>query len=340
MKLCDEGGELIMGKIKELSDKIPYWVYNIIGFASGLLGIFGSVCTILIYLFGDFEKTFIKNIFLVVCICGYFSILLCVISKMRKYRAVMKTVIKETSEGYYHFLKESRNTFFDMLHAKKTGVLNIQQLNDAVSNYFVKTLDYLCSIMRAFTGEDVSACVKVIAPESGNADKIELENATVYTLVRSTNSDARRLGNYTSNKPQRVMDNSDFRGILDENSDSNKSYFYKRDLIKYAEEKKKNGDLYRNSTPNWEQFYRGTIVVPIRISHNRLYYSKSKDCYHIIGFLCIDSLSKNAFIDKQERYNVNIVKSFAAEAYIILSKYQYYMRMIKENERNHAKKNI
>ena len=62
---------------------------------------------------------------------------------------------------------------------------------------------------------------------------------------------------------------------------------------------------------------------------NKLYHFKKNEGYHIIGFLCVDSMSKNAFRPEQEIYNCNLVNTFADEFYVILSMYRHYLNKIK-----------
>ena len=79
-----------------------------------------------------------------------------------------------------------------------------------------------------------------------------------------------------------------------------------------------------------KKYYIGTFVVPIRIELSRLFYMKEDMPYHVIGFLCLDSLSKNAFLNKQEKYNAEIIKSFADIFYVALSKYGHYLQKIQD----------
>lgn len=101
-------------------------------------------------------------------------------------------------------------------------------------------------------------------------------------------------------------------------------------MLQYDEYLKKDNKCYCNSTKNFEKFYRGTIVVPIRIARSKLYYISEDKGYDIIGFLCVDSLYTDAFRnnDTDKENNINIVKSFAAEIYIILNKYNFYLKKI------------
>lgn len=128
-----------------------------------------------------------------------------------------------------------------------------------------------------------------------------------------------------------MVDNTDFLYIVDPNRDSNLNYFYKGNLKDYAKELKQQGKQYRNTNANWENDYIGTIVVPIQIEHKRLYDSSQEESLHIIGFLCIDSKSSSAFLRRQEKANVDMLKSFADIIYILLSQYQHYLKKMTNN---------
>lgn len=123
------------------------------------------------------------------------------------------------------------------------------------------------------------------------------------SFCRSKNSDKNRKANDAiRTKSIKISDNTDFYDILDEKSENTNSYFYQGNLPQYDKDLKKAGKRYRNTTED----------------------------YDIVGFLCVDSLSTNAFrntnFDKEN--NTNIVKSFAAEIYIILNKYNFYLQRI------------
>lgn len=122
--------------------------------------------------------------------------------------------------------------------------------------------------------------------------------------------------------PIYIKDNSDFYDILSPNSD--RSYFYQQNLVEYAKKCEKQGSGYRNSTPDWYLYYQGTIVVPISIANKRL--NKKKSCYDVLAFLCIDSMSTEAFLKSEESYNINIARAVAAQMYIMLSQYRQYLK--------------
>lgn len=188
----------------------------------------------------------------------------------------------------------------------------------------------MCQILQKSTGEKVCACIKLIE-NTGVATGIDKEKATVITFCRSKNTDKTRKANDGVHKKSiKIKENTDFYDILDEESENTNSYFYQGNLPQYDKDLRKAGKKYRNTTEDYEKYYKGTIVVPIRVNKSHLYYVSENSGYDIVGFLCVDSLSTNAFrnaeLDKDN--NTNIVKSFAAEIYIILNKYNLYLQRI------------
>lgn len=116
--------------------------------------------------------------------------------------------------------------------------------------------------------------------------------------------------------------------IVSEKRRGNDSSFYQGNLKEFAESLKKIGQKYQNSTENWEDYYIGTIVVPIRIANKRLFYTSEEESYNILGFLCADSLSTKAFTEEAKQRNIYYVKAYAALIYNILSKYQFYLKQL------------
>ncbi len=73
-----------------------------------------------------------------------------------------------------------------------------------------------------------------------------------------------------------------------------------------------------NSTSNWEDYYIGTIVVPVG---NSATSQEGKKC-EILGFLCVDSLSRKAFTEKQKTINVKLLQGYADVFGIAAQKYK------------------
>lgn len=253
---------------------------------------------------------------------------LCLLALFRivKYKQLLQGSRMIASKCYYNLMHDFRNSYFDILNQYKSNELTPALLTKDLQAFLQSALDNLCEIFSEFTRQEVSACIKYI---DGATETIDLENATVKTLVRSNNTDVNRKNNDKNIvDPIKIKDNTDFYDILNPKSRSKKSYFYQRNLIKYANELKKHGISYENTTKNWEDYYRATIVIPIRIANERLFFTKQDKSYNVLGFLCIDSMSVNAFLENQEKYNVFLAKSFAAEIYTILNQYKYYLKKL------------
>ena len=319
---------------------MPYWLYDILSIVSAILTIITSFIAcfkagVEIKKLEDntynilFDKILLYLLILILlCFC------VCII-KVLKYMKVVRNMRYVFSNFFYLFLHDFRNAYFDILskHKYSSGQneqSRIKALTKETQTFLTDALDYLCEILTLNTGHKVCACIKLIE-NTGNVTNIDKEKATVVTFCRSKNTDKTRKSNdEKDNKSISIKKNTDFYDILDATSANNNSYFYQTDLLQYAKDLRKIGRTYLNSTENFDEFYRGTIVAPIRVKKERLHYISESDGYDIIGFLCVDSLSVDAFrnnkLDK-ENYS-NIVKAFAAEMYIILNKYNFYLKKI------------
>lgn len=308
-------------KINEFCEKLP------IGFIN-LISIISSVITIITPIVGivSFLRFYPKNsaifVIYIATVVILFAMLLIMLRYLIKYRNLMIGVKKVSTNKFFDLTRNFRNSYFDILSYKKTKKLTIELLTEKVEKFLRESLDDICQIFKEFTYQDVSACIKYI----DCVGEVDRETATIKTFVRSSTSDAARSENDNSlQKPLYVKDNTDFYSILSPNSQNRKSYFYQRNLPNYAKELERNGEHYCNSTDNWERYYKSTIVVPISVANKRLFFNSRDDNYNVLGFLCIDSLSTDAFLEKDERYNRDIAKAFAAELYIILNQYRHYL---------------
>lgn len=307
---------------------IPLWVINLVTVVSGIVTIITPVVTLLITLIeGSSPKLWWWLSVGVLCV---FVLILLV--RMRKYRDLADRRMKDTSYHFHKTSHDSRDVFFDILHSRNLKELTDNELNRIYKSQLSTILDYLCHIMKSFTEREVSACIKLIS-YSKTEETIDEENAELVTFCRSHNSVTDR-NNYERRKPILLKDNTDFKDII--SSENNKDYFYQGDLKQYDQDLKALGKRYENSNANWEKYYRGTVVVPIRIEFDKIYHTK-RNPYHILGFVCVDSMHIDAFTTKQETYNVDVVKAFADHIYILLNQYRFYMKKLyEEKTRNDA----
>lgn len=328
--------------MKKLIQKIPYWILDIISLISGLLtiltGIYGVISlrkSIKALPDGSYEININPWLISIIVMLVFFLVVTFI--QMRKYGNLLHTARKVASKNYYKFLHDFRNQYFEMIKEHKANQntdkkYKIGSLTSKTKDYLIKSLDYICEIVSSSSRADISACIKVIVNENEDGSPIDIEKAKVRTFCRSSNTDGERIshdmiGNV--DKYVKIIDNTDFYDILAGDSSSG---FYQRDLREYEKKLEEAGKVYKNTTKQYWKYYRGTVVAPIRIAKEHLHYLVSDDDFDVIGFLCIDTLSTNAFREKDKNYYMKIVKSFAAELYIILNKYNFYLKKIEERD--------
>lgn len=316
-----------MGILESKSSKIPLWVINLISIISGLATIATSILAFVQLFLSDSSKNIVTILlFLALIASVFFNVYL--FFKVRKYVQAETIQIREITRNMHHLLHRVRNVFFEVMHDHKKGTLNEANLSKFCKSELEKIMNNLCSTMGVYTSQKIFACIKLIT-YGDSEEKIDEHNATLVTFCRSEDSKHERSNYEENNKPILLCENSDFFEVV--SKDFEKTYFYQGDLIAYDREKRKNGERYKNSNPNWEKFYRGTIVVPIRIKHNKLYHIKPSDAYHIIGFLCVDSESTEAFTKSMEKYLVDMMYAYADIIYILLGQYRHYLKKFENN---------
>lgn len=274
------------------------------------------------------------NYYLVISIIILAATVIVLVIRVAKYRKLSKARIAQLSEGVHNLTHNSRDTYFDILHAYKLGTLNVEFLTKSVETCAKDALDALCKVMGAFTGQDVSACIKLI--ESSQAgEEIDLQNAKIRVFCRSRNSDSRRI-NYDNSKEREtvyIKDDTALMRIVGSQA-GQKAYFYCGDLDKFERSCKEAHEEYLCPNRHRADYYSGTIILPIRVLFKKLYYYNRDEAYHIIGFLCIDSLSKNAFQDNQEIQNCHLGNAYADEFYVLFSKYRHYLDKLAKGQQS------
>ena len=114
--------------------------------------------------------------------------------KLKQYKTNLWTRLDNTSKAYYNFLHDYRNLYFEILSNHKNRNLNQKYLTELTCNFLRNMLDKMCDIYTAYSGSKMNACIKLIGKENEdiNFDKIDKDDATVYTFVRSSNLTKKR----------------------------------------------------------------------------------------------------------------------------------------------------
>lgn len=308
--------------MEKYMNKIPLWLINAISIISGVL----TIITAIISFFATYNNSTIIFKIAIVTLCSFILLL---IFRIKKYQKISFEKQYTSAFVYHKLTHESRDLYFDIMRTHKDKLENIRNLTDAYQSHLSNLLEQLCDLMEKYCGQKISSCIKLITKPYSTID-----DATLKTFCRSTKSATNRGAYETPKNPIKICDNTDFLDIIDPVNGANRNYFYQGNLKEYDKKLREDGKHYRNSNPDWDNDYIGTIVVPIQIENKRLYDSKKEDSYHVIGFLCIDSKSTSAFLPRHEKSYVNIVQSFADIFYVLLSQYQHYLRLINEKEKN------
>ena len=206
---------------------------------------------------------------------------------------------------YKMHLAMNKKTFIylHVFYQELLSYINTIRKNNTVSpSTFHDKATLLCNrIEQIFTvclgtKEPVSVCIKFI--KANAILEKDVLNSEVYTFARSNSTSPSRF-KYDQNDtpPDKIIDNSDFEMIVsNERIFKDIDYFACEDLEAY-QEKYENQFKKQFKNSHASPPYKSAIIIPIRTklentSQNLKNQCIQTNCYHIVGFLCIDSEEK------------------------------------------------
>ncbi|MCI8519736.1 MAG: hypothetical protein HFJ51_06885 [Clostridia bacterium] len=225
--------------------------------------------------------------------------------------------------------------YFKMIKNYKSGGMKAEQFSHVILDELKEFLNQVSEMFTLITGKEIYSTLRFLET------KKTINKSNVIMLQYSKNCERNRIEEFRKIlrgeiKNLKVVErNTDFYEIIGDNRENRDPYFYEKDLKKYDKNLKKSHKKgYKNTTENWEQYYLGRVVVPIRAPNERLFFNDKTEGYDIIGFLTIDSKSKYAFSNKAhlKNFNLSILETYSAYLYMILSKYKYYLKRLGEKE--------
>ena len=256
-------------------------------FLLNTLGVLGSVASI-ISLFGN--STILKSIgiafvFLYIVVISIFV--------AKRYFSIKKITarIEDEYNQRIQTLSEINRGFFETL---KNEIADVNNCSSIDIGTFEKVIVTCCTSLNSYfdhyLGNKNSVCIKRIKTETIlNEDVHEWD---IVTFGRSLSTKRHRSSkDYKSCK---VKENTDFELILTGAED----YFASPNLNVTVQKYRDNNLLFRNSRKNFLEHYQSAIVVPIRINMEKIdpslkqhmNYSDEQHIFHVLGFLCIDSM--------------------------------------------------
>lgn len=299
-------------RIKDLITKIngnPYFIFIV------------SVCSIIGFVFSLVSDNIIIKIIAIVLI---FIIAILLIYKIFSRQNLEKAVSKKYEDilsEIYEIIESINFTFkknFDNIKNKNIGTY--EHLNS-----LLKPLsDSISDLAQIIIKERSSVCIKIIETESLMNNDFKKWKIRTIARSKSTKPNRQRKDNQAVN----VSENSDFCTIIEGNDPNYGDNFIVPDLDELEVLWKEVGWTYLNSTKNYKNLYKSTIVFPIRTKADMvadvIKNGEDNPCfavYHVIGFLCWDSKKKFNGNDKSFLELVDILESFADSLYPLLENY-------------------
>lgn len=296
-----------------------YQVYDLLEFIIGALGFAASILQVVQF----FTKPIFPALAVTFVFCSSLSAVFLI--KMLKFRKLSQNRLDEFSSSINKYAGIIRDESYALDRLYDTQQLTSLQLLDHARSTGQQGVDLLERILTFSTGERINVCIKYfpdIRPRDAGYTKPE--DLYVKTLCRSAGTSTDR----ESDALARVSENTDFLQIIKED----RNYFRARDLHERDRQLRESGaGPYRNSTPNWDEMYRATIVVPIRIKRRLLGQDAGVQGYDLLGFWCADTLSTCAFRDSDMAAYTCLVKAFADLYYIYFNKVHQYLQKIEDN---------
>ena len=235
---------------------------------------------------------------------------------LKKYQKNIVETLNAENSIVYNLLQEFGNTIVD-------SSLKVKKKNDLDYDHFKVIVKNICSnisrIVLRVSGVEFSVCVKAFS--LNDLLETEYDNMSTITLARETKNYLKRTQN--DNNKQRIADNTSFKELLDRGD-----YLWSCADLSKLDPQIVAGSSYKNPDANYREYYKSTIVVPIRsrieiVNQRIVDYSNhdSKATFHCLGFLCVDSLE--SFEDDDERFTklFDIMILFGTALYPLLENF-------------------
>lgn len=227
---------------------------------------------------------------------------------------------------------------FVSLHKDRRNSMDVKEyessLESSAKEFLQQIVDTVSEVASDYTGHEVCACIKVIEPLHRVDETYKWKDAGTRTLCRSDNTPQNRISS-SSDGTYPLEQNTDFRLFFDEvyrlkidpeglvTGDG--SYFYVTNLKEFDDalhERRMRLD-YANSRKHYDDYYLGTVVVPIRSDRREIPYAMTEG-EEILGFICLDTKNGNIFNQRRKDTLLSILEAASPSVYEVMSDYRYY----------------
>lgn len=181
-------------------------------------------------------------------------------------------------------------------------------------------------VLSNLLGKKINVCIKRVVPKQNDNDMI---NWSVKTEVRYCPKFYQKRKE-KDNELIPIKGNTDFEDIA-----KGKSFFASGNLPDLQAKGK-----YHNTNPTYGIYYKSAMSLPIRcVIHSDDIGTDDK--FHIIGFLCLDSLEVSPEWEREDNFIFSMTALFADSLYILMRESIEYTNRVKpqviEENPNHLK---
>lgn len=297
-----------------------YRAFDFFELVLGLASLAISILGIWEYFFSDTDNL---NSYIFATLMG---VTLAALAKILKLRESAQNRLNNFSKTLHGFSDYFRNNYYELMTLYNTKTLTLEALNAHALRFCQTAVDLLADALTISSGQNVRVSIKYFPPPSkGIAAPKSIDDYLVATFVRSSNSPESRMGHDLV----KVKDNTGYQLVVSHQY----NHFRAQDLEMLSRElSESDTGGYRTTNPNWRDYYRSLIIVPIRINRSYLQSKKGGDGYHIIGLLTADSASTSAFPSKEIDAYTHFLKGFADVLYIYLEKIEFYLNKLQKRK--------
>lgn len=246
--------------------------------------------------------------------------------KSKKDYDIFVTKISTVTHDLLHRLRNSIYYMEDAYNNNKFD--NERDFEQYVTQEILQLVDFLAIELTKVLGTETRACIKCLnytTSDEDDADKMNL-----ITFARSGQKNINEIMQEHRKPIIQVEKNTDFLEILQSGKNKRqRQYFYEKNLKQFDENLRKVGSYYKNSNEVWDKDYITTIVCPIRLQRKEETLEDSALIYDLIGFLCVDSLDENAFVNEYSDFCFDLLKGLSDILYVYLDNFIEYYSDIK-----------
>lgn len=206
--------------------------------------------------------------------------------------------------GYKELLDEFKD-YLIAFDEDASKITTVDELYAKVSECLKVIVDEVKEVLRDVTGRKIRVCIKAFPEIYAHNDITQMELMTFCRSDKTLKASVLERANRV-----RVQENTDFKLIMSETY----PYFAFNNLKNFKKETKTE---YQNSTHNWNEKYNATIVYPIS---KRVSPEGGRGTYQVLGFVCVDTLSVDAFSAEVGPLCIDFISSLSHLLYIFLER--------------------